>query len=76
MIERLRRTYEGKLESILAEGGRSGAFDVPEPKIAAFAIIAMLTGVGTWYRAGGRLNLTEVEAIYWDMARRAILAHP
>jgi hypothetical protein len=34
----------------------------------------MLNGVMTWYRAGGRLSLDEVEQVYWDMVRRAVTA--
>jgi hypothetical protein len=33
----------------------------------------MLTGVNTWYRAEGRLSLSEVEAVYWDMVRRSVV---
>jgi hypothetical protein len=36
------------------------------------AVIAMLTGVNTWFREGGRLSLAEVEQIYWDMVRKAV----
>jgi hypothetical protein len=38
------------------------------------ALIALLTGLGTWYRAGGRLPLDEIEAIYWDLVRKAVMA--
>ena len=48
------------------------AFFAAAPKVAAMAVIAMLTGVNTWYRAGGRLSLDQVEAIYWDMVRKAV----
>lgn len=71
-IEQLRRTYEDELEQILRDGVAAGVFEVPDPKIATLAMIAMLTGVNTWYRAGGRLSLDEVQAIYWDMVRRAV----
>jgi hypothetical protein len=36
------------------------------------AVIAMLTGVTTWFRPEGRLSLDEVEAIYVEMARKAV----
>ena len=49
-----------------------GVFAVSEPRIAAMALIAMLTGVNTWFRAGGRLSLAQVEALYWDMVRKAV----
>jgi len=45
---------------------------VAEPRITAMALIAMLTGINTWFRAQGRLSLAEVEALYWDMVRRTV----
>lgn len=74
VIEALRRDYEGRLEAILRDGTRAGVFAVAEPKVAAMAMIAMLTGVNTWFRAGGRLSLDEVEALYWDMVRKSVAA--
>ena len=47
-------------------------FRVSDPRLATMALIAMLTGVTAWYREGGRLGRAEVEAIYWDMVRRAV----
>ena len=55
-IEALRREYEDRLEGILVSGQTDGLFDVPDTKLAAMAIIAMLTGVTTWYRDDGRLS--------------------
>ena len=49
-------------------------FRIPDTKIATLAVIAMLNGVMTWYRTGGRLSLREVETIYWDMVRKAVAA--
>ncbi|EDQ05220.1 HTH-type transcriptional repressor KstR2 [Sulfitobacter indolifex] len=74
VIERLRRDYEDRLEAILRTGVASGDFAVADTKIVTLAIIAMLTGVNTWYRAGGRLSLDEVVAQYWDMVRKAVTA--
>lgn len=71
-IEGLRRQYEDELEGILRDGVAQGCFAVPDPKIATLAVIAMLTGVNTWYRSGGRLSRIEVETIYWDMVRKAV----
>ncbi|WP_377188950.1 TetR/AcrR family transcriptional regulator [Ruegeria meonggei] len=73
-IEALRRTYENALEAILRRGQAAGAFDIADTKIATFAVIAMLNGVMTWYRAGGRLSLDEVEQAYWDMVHRSVTA--
>nr|WP_170616632.1 TetR/AcrR family transcriptional regulator [uncultured Ruegeria sp.] len=71
-IEDLRRRYEDSLEGILRDGHVAGLFKVPDTRIASFAVIAMLNGVMTWYRAGGRLSLDQVEQIYWDMVCRAV----
>lgn len=71
-IEELRRRYEGTLEAILRQGVATDQFDVPDPKIATLAVIAMLTGVGTWYRSDGRLSLDQVETIYWHMVRNSV----
>ncbi len=71
-IEALRRRYEDRLEHILQAGRAAGLFRIHDTKIVALAIIAMLTGVNTWFRAGGRLSLDEVVAQYWDMVRNAV----
>ncbi|NOX73177.1 MAG: TetR/AcrR family transcriptional regulator [Alphaproteobacteria bacterium] len=73
-IEALRRTYEDKLQAILQDGQDNGQFSLPDAKLATLALIAMLTGVNTWYRDGGRLSREKVEAIYWDMVRKAVAA--
>ncbi|NNE52922.1 MAG: TetR/AcrR family transcriptional regulator [Sulfitobacter sp.] len=73
-IEGLRRAYEDRLEAILRAGVKSGDFAVADTKIGTLAIIAMLTGVNTWFRREGRLSLDEVVAQYWDMVRKAVLA--
>ncbi|MBN2741410.1 MAG: TetR family transcriptional regulator [Rhodobacteraceae bacterium] len=72
MIESQRRAYETELEDILKAGQQAGAFLIPDTKLATMAIIAMLTGVTTWFREGGRLSRPMVEDIYWDMVRKAV----
>ncbi|WP_323766232.1 TetR/AcrR family transcriptional regulator [Marinovum sp.] len=72
VIEQLRRAYEDELEAILRAGVARGDFEMPDTKIATLAVIAMLTGVNTWYRTGGRLSLDEVQQIYWDMVCGAV----
>jgi AcrR family transcriptional regulator len=71
-IEALRRSYEGRLGAILQAGVSAGVLQLPDTRLASFALIAMLTGVNTWYREGGRLSLAEVEAMYCDMVRKAV----
>lgn len=71
-IEVLRRQYEDHLEAILKDGVAQGVLEIADTKIATLAVIAMLTGVNTWFRVGGRLSLAEVSAQYLDMVRKAV----
>lgn len=73
-IEALRRRYETALERILHAGVAAGAFEVDDPKIATRALIAMLTGVNTWFRSEGRLSLGDVQDQYWTMVRKVVAA--
>ena len=68
----MRREYEGVLEDILTRGQDEGLFDVDDIKLTALALIAMLNGVTSWYKPDGRLSLARVEAIYSDMAGKAV----
>lgn len=71
-IEQMRRTYEDALEAILRQGEAEGVFAVQDTRIATMAIIAMLTGLSNWYREDGRLPMTAIEAMYWDMVRKSV----
>lgn len=71
-VEALRTAYEDELEAILRDGSAAKVMRVPDSKLATMALIAMLTGVNTWYREGGRLSRERVERIYWNMVRRAV----
>ena len=66
-ISGLRRDYETILKDILRRGMEEGDFTVADPHVAAMAILAMITGVNTWYRSGGRLSQTKIEDIYVSM---------
>lgn len=63
----LRRRYEDILTGILQQGIELGAFRLPDARIATFAILAMLTGVGTWFHEGGRLGKRELIDLYTRM---------
>jgi AcrR family transcriptional regulator len=53
-----RDAYEQVLIAIL------DGFASTDARVAAKAIIAMLTGVCTWYRPGGRLSIEEIIVLY------------
>lgn len=71
-IENLRQTYEGQLEKILQAGHDAARFDIADTKLATMSIIAMLTGVNTWYRDDGRLSRAEVGRIYTEMVLKSV----
>lgn len=71
-LEALRRVYEDQLEVILRFGVVAGVFDVVDTKISTLAIIAMLTGLTTWYREDGRLPLADIERIYTGLVHGAV----
>ena len=68
----MRRSYEVSLEKILIRGQNSGCFEVEDTKLTTMALIAMLNGVLNWYKPEGRLNLSDVEEIYSEMALRSV----
>lgn len=72
VIETKRRAYERILEDLLRAGVDEGALTIEDVRITTMALIAMLTGVNTWYREGGRLPREQLDRMYWDMVRRMI----
>jgi len=69
LIEEKRTEYERALAEILEVGNTSGRFALCDTKLSSYAIIAMLTGVSTWYKGDGRLSLDKIEEIYLCMVR-------
>lgn len=69
LIEAKRREYEHRLGEILEQGNASGRFSLCDTKLSSYAIIAMLTGVSTWYKGDGRLSFSKIEDIYLCMVR-------
>ena len=74
LIEDQRRAYENVLEDILKSGEADGNYRLEDTKLSTLAIIAMLNGVNTWYRDGGRLKREQVEGIYLDMVQKVVAA--
>ncbi len=71
-ITSLRHEYEDVLRGILIKGTDSGAFQLADVRVSTRAVIAMLTGVTTWYRDHGILDRDEVIAIYWRMVAGSV----
>lgn len=69
-IVAMRRAYEARLVAILDQGVAEGEFDLLDTHIAAYAILAMLTGACTWYKPDGRLSKDDVVRLHTDMLLR------
>ena len=59
-ISAMRRDFDRKLAGLLAEGAARGEFRLADPRLAALAIGGMVSWAYVWYRADGRLTLTEL----------------
>jgi len=71
-----RDAYEQRLRAILAAGRRAGLFDPGDLRVASYALIAMLSGVCTWYRRDGRLGVQVLVRQYTRMAFGLVGADP
>lgn len=58
-IQKLRDAYEERLTTILEAAVAAGA-DIPDVRMAAYALIAISSHVASWYHEGGQLSLDEV----------------
>ena len=67
-----RRRYEAILTDILDRGAASGGYMVEDAKVATRAIIAMLTGIPSWYQPEGPLGPTEIEDLYAALVQRSV----
>jgi hypothetical protein len=59
--------YEARLIRLLEDGAAAGVLAVDDARIAAYAILAMLTGACTWYKPEGRLTKADVVALHTDL---------
>ncbi|WP_420971425.1 TetR/AcrR family transcriptional regulator [Bradyrhizobium sp. B120] len=75
VVVALRGAYEQRLAQILTEGVSDGVFEVGDIQVATFAIIALLTGLCTWYRPGGRLTRDAIIAAHEKLVLSGVAPH-
>ena len=71
-----RDVYEQRLLAILRAGEAAGVFAPGDLRVAVRALIAMLSGVCTWYRTDGRLGVKALVRQYTRMAFGCVGADP
>jgi len=74
VVVTMRGVYEQRLAQILADGESEGAFEVVDVQVATFAILALLTGLCTWYRPGGRLTKEAIIAAHEKLVLSGVAA--
>jgi AcrR family transcriptional regulator len=75
-IVALRGAYEQRLAGILADGAAKGAFEVADVQVATYAILALLTGLCTWYRPGGRLTREAIVEAHEKLVLSGVMPAP
>lgn len=68
----LRQRYEKCLADILATGMRDKSLRKADVQIATYALLAMLTGICTWYKPAGRLSEAEIITVHTDLLLRGL----
>jgi AcrR family transcriptional regulator len=71
-IVAMRQAYEARLIEILERGVAARRFRLENTRVGAFAIIAMLTGICTWYRPDGPLGPEQIVALHTDLVMRGL----
>ena len=67
-----RKAYESHLRRILADGSRAGLWKLEDTRVTTLALLAMLTGINTWYREDGRLSQGRLIKVYQGLAQRLV----
>jgi AcrR family transcriptional regulator len=73
MIQDLTDRYLDLWTQILREGQTNGEFNVPQPKLAALAILGACNWVYRWYKSSGKLTSTEVAEVFSKLFLTGVL---
>lgn len=68
----LRQRYEKCLADILSLGMQLKLIRQTDVQITTYALLAMLTGICTWYRPDGRLNEKQLIDLHTELALRGL----
>lgn len=73
VIQDLTDKYVYLWTKILEEGQANGEFDVPEPKLAALALLGSCNWVYRWYKTSGKLSAEDVSKVFSDLFLNGLL---
>ena len=69
-VNALRREYRDRVAAVIEEGRRQGVFHLPQPRLAAMAILDMANGQALWFKPRDRADL---ERLANDYAQAAVV---
>jgi AcrR family transcriptional regulator len=72
-VVKLRDQYEQRFVDIIEQGVADGAFRAPDPKLTAWAILAVGTSPAGWFRPEGLLHLDDIAALYTDLILHGLI---
>lgn len=75
-IDELRTGIDRELRDLVREGVVAGAFDTPDPALAATALASMGIDIARWYREDGEWSPAQIGDYYSDLALRLVGADP
>lgn len=75
-INKMRKSINLRLSSLLSEGINSGDFQIEDPRMGALVIAGMSSYAFAWYRERGRLDQLEVTDRIVKMALKLVSAAP
>lgn len=75
-IKQLRRAITGEIRALVERGVQAGAFDTPNPSMAATALLSLGIDIARWYRDEGAWSPEEIGDFYADLALRMVGGRP
>lgn len=75
-IEGIRHEIEAEVRRLVVRGVKAGAFAVPDPRIAAAALLSLGIDLARWYRDGVRWTPEQIADHYAEIALRVVGARP
>lgn len=73
VIQDLTDRYLNLWTHILEEGQATGEFEVPQPKLAALALLGACNWVYRWYKTSGKLTAEDVSKVFSDLFLNGLL---
>jgi hypothetical protein len=71
-VASIRRAIETRVRDIISTGTSSGLFRVPNPSMAALAVLSLGIDVARWYREGRGWSAQDIGDQYAELALRLV----